>query len=202
MWELDIHFLPALNDFYEFTPSSNSWIQKANVGDTLRQDACGFEMNGKGYIATGNDANGNINYKDVWEYDFDTNEWIQMEDFRGAARRYMVAFVINNRAYCGGGTDGTNLNDFWVFDATLQTEMTDFNSIVAYPNPAKNKLNIQGLNDLTAQIEIYNLQGQLIFTNPISNEHIDISQWPAGNYMMVIKHQNKMIYHQKLIVLP
>lgn len=157
----------ALKDFYEFTPSSNYWVQKADVGDILRQDATGFMINDKGYIGTGNNVDGSINYKDFWEYNFELDTWTQIEDFMGASRRYMISFVINNTAYCGTGTNGTNLRDFWSYDPTLDTPVSDqIINVEYYPNPAKYHITFSisehVLNNNTSII-IYNSLGQKVY---------------------------------------
>ena len=51
----------ALDDFYEFIPSSNQWTQEATLGDTLRPDATGFAFNNEGYLGKGNNLDGSIN---------------------------------------------------------------------------------------------------------------------------------------------
>src|ERR1035437_7222403 len=54
------------NDFWEYDPSSNTWIQKANFGGTARYFAVGFSIGTKGYIGTGYD--GSTYKNDLWEY--------------------------------------------------------------------------------------------------------------------------------------
>lgn len=75
-------------------------------------EACGFAVNGKGYIGTGDDFSSGNNYADFWEFDPLTGTWSQIQDFPGIARRYMVSFVIGTKAFVGVGTNGTNFRDF------------------------------------------------------------------------------------------
>lgn len=151
-------------DFYCYDPVTNSWIQKSDVGLTNRQDATGFVINGIGYIGTGNDVAGDFNFDDFWAYDFDTDTWNQIADFDGQGRRYMVSFVINNVAYCGTGTNGTNFRDFWAFVPFLNTEKnSEALEITAYPNPSTDFIKINWTRELTADISVYNLAGELVF---------------------------------------
>lgn len=50
-------------DFWEYTPSTNTWIRVADFGGIQRRHAVGFSINGKGYIGTGSGS------KDFWEFD-------------------------------------------------------------------------------------------------------------------------------------
>ena len=54
-----------LQDFWQWNPSSNIWVQKPNFGGTGRQDPVGFSIGNKGYVGTGYD---NTATKDFWEY--------------------------------------------------------------------------------------------------------------------------------------
>ncbi|MCR9263163.1 MAG: IPT/TIG domain-containing protein [Flavobacteriaceae bacterium] len=109
-----------LNDFWEYDPSNNTWTQKADVGaeSTVRSNAVGFAIKGKGYIGTGIDDPINQNLlKDFWEYDPTDDTWVQVASFPGEARQSATVFVINGKAYVGLG-NGSNgsLKDFWEFD--------------------------------------------------------------------------------------
>lgn len=98
------------NDFWEYVPTSNSWIQKANFGGSARFAAASFSINSKGYVGTGNDANYT---QDFWEYNDSTNTWIQRANFGGTSRVYAVGISVGNKGYIGVGNDGSNLKDFW-----------------------------------------------------------------------------------------
>ena len=192
----------ALNDFYEFNPTSNYWLQKANVGDSTRQDATGFAVMGNGYIGLGNNVDGSQNYKDFWQYNFYSDSWTRINDFPGSARRYAVSFVIGNTAYCQGGTNGTNLNDFWSFNALLSVDENSENNLVKpYPNPASNAINfnLKSLNNVT--IEIFNSVGQqiLILNNVNSILQVKRNQLPAGFYFFTITSNQKVIQTGKFI---
>lgn len=72
----------------------------------------------------------------------DTNgEWERVSDFEGVPRSGAFTFTIDNKAYVGAGYDGTNrLNDFWMFDPTLNNwyKMTSF--------PGSNRMNSVGFS--------------------------------------------------------
>ncbi|OJJ14510.1 hypothetical protein BKI52_42800 [marine bacterium AO1-C] len=71
-------------DFWEYSPSSDQWTQKALIGEDIfsgivRSNALGFVINGKGYIGGGVDSN-NERLSDFWEYDPSTGMWSKKAD--------------------------------------------------------------------------------------------------------------------------
>lgn len=75
------------------------------------------------------------------------------------------------------------------------------NEISLYPNPANSHIAIKGLNDLNAQIEIFDLNGHKIMSKQNLNvSDIDISALSNGLYLVRIKSdkQNKTIKLIKL----
>jgi len=56
----------SLNDFWEYDPSSNTWMQKTNFSGTAREGATGFATATKGFIGTG--YGGGVLTNDFWEY--------------------------------------------------------------------------------------------------------------------------------------
>ncbi len=71
-----------------------------------------------------------------------------------------------------------------------------------YPNPANNMLNIELETDAPAQIELYNLNGQMLKAVSINfggTVQLDVSQLQKGMYV-VKATQNNEIYTQKLVI--
>lgn len=196
-------------DFYEYKPSTNTWIQRADVGTTIRQEAFGFSVNGKGYIGCGDNWSSGTNYKDFWEYDPATDTWKQIEDFGGAARRYLDGFVIGNKAYCGMGTSGVNFNDLWEFDLLLSTIQRDqsYLQISNYPNPAITHTTFelqnlpQGMNYNDVRLYVYNSNGQIIFEKDFESAEMLMERngLPDGFYLYTITYEGQSIKQGKLI---
>lgn len=106
----------ALNDFWEYDPSTDKWTRKADFPGGARYDAVGFSIGNKGYIGTG--ASGGISgYKDFWEYDPMADRWKRKDDFPGGGRSQMAYFSTGTKGYVigGEGLSGDN-DDFWEFD--------------------------------------------------------------------------------------
>jgi|GEM_PF-427955 len=83
---------------------------------------------------------------------------------------------------------------FILFDnCTKISPNTKTNNIKIYPNPANNKIEIEGIQ--IGQIEIINLQGQIMKNINITNEKttIDISKLSVGIYTIRIKNNEKII---------
>lgn len=112
-----------LNDFWEFDPTNNSWIQKTNFPGGIRTYAVGFAIGNKGYIGTGA-SNWNTNNNDFYEYDPNFDSWVQKASFPGAGngRSGAIGFSINSLGYLGTGyscaTSACNTPniDFWSYD--------------------------------------------------------------------------------------
>jgi len=79
----------------------------------------------------------------------------------------------------------------YLVDYTGLSEL--YSEIVSiYPNPASNKITINGLNDLTdiKKIEITSITGAIVRKENITNSVIDISMLNSGMYLLFISHQN------------
>ena len=65
-----------LNDFYRYDLASDTWTKLPDFPGGPREFAKGFAINGKGYIAMGQNINTiPIKYYDVWQFDPQSNSW-------------------------------------------------------------------------------------------------------------------------------
>lgn len=105
-------------DFWEYSPATNTWTQKADFGGSGREGAVGFSIGNKGYIGSG----------DFWEYDPAANTWTRKADFGGVGRRYAIAFAIGGKGYVGLGDPNYTYKDFWEYEpsANAWTRKADF----------------------------------------------------------------------------
>ncbi|MGM0650662.1 MAG: T9SS type A sorting domain-containing protein [Bacteroidota bacterium] len=84
-----------------------------------------------------------------------------------------------------------------------KTIFCDFTFII-YPNPVKNRLKLK-LNDYALrneyQLEICSLSGQkLLSKNIYGTTVLNLSDYSPGIYLLTIKHNNKIIQDEKIIV--
>ena len=106
----------ALNDFWQFSPDSNIWSQKASLPGLARSEAVSFSIGNKGYVGTGYDKAGNKDLNDFWEYDPANDTWTQKANFGGKARSSATGFSVKGKGYLGMGSDGWYMNDFWEYN--------------------------------------------------------------------------------------
>ena len=100
-----------------------SWLQRADLGNTGRHRATGFAIGNKGYAGLGhvNGTGQNIVYKDWWQYDPASNSWTQKADY--VAPSYAtIAFGTSTKGYVGGGTAYNN--EFFEYNPTTNSWQT------------------------------------------------------------------------------
>ncbi len=78
--------------------------------------------------------------------------------------------------------------------APLKTDESLLNTVSIYPNPVKNRLNIQTKEDLTGSLlSIFDLQGKRVYNAKFETESIDISYLKTGVYFLRIIRDNKQL---------
>ncbi|MBK7129231.1 MAG: hypothetical protein IPH66_07715 [Crocinitomicaceae bacterium] len=119
-----------LNDFWQYDPLANSWIQKANypgAGGWGVYYAGSFTADGKGYVTCGKYGPSAYAF-DLWEYKPTTDTWTQRANFPGGVRYAVTALSIENKGYVGMGIDqDLYRKDWWEYDpaSNIWTEKTD-----------------------------------------------------------------------------
>ena len=85
------------------------------------------------------------------------------------------------------------------FDVT-SAEMSDTAEIEVYPNPTNGRINISGV-ELGSQIYLYNSVGSIIRQVVVENsiERINVSDQPAGIYLVVVKNNTHILGRYKVI---
>jgi len=98
-----------VDDFWEFNPLDESWTRKKDLDDDddyaiTRSYATAYEINGLGYIATGNSVGATGT---VWEYDPNTDEWEEITGLEATIRQDAVSFSNGSRALVLLGRSGS-----------------------------------------------------------------------------------------------
>lgn len=107
------------NDFWEYDPTNDTWIQKSDILGLPIGWPVGFSIGSKGYMGTGNDGN---KQKYFYEYDPSIDKWTQKADFGGIGRFQAVGLAVGGKGYIGlGDRSGGFTNDFWEYNPTLDT---------------------------------------------------------------------------------
>ena len=84
----------------------------------------------------------------------------------------------------------------------MSTEDIDQSHFIITPNPAKYRIKIEDLTikDLPISVQIYNLNGLLVYTNDaLSQEAIEVSKWPSGIYFVRMILDQKVEIHRLIV---
>ena len=90
--------------------------------------------------------------------------------------------------------------------ATLRTdEFQQENVFTMYPNPAKDVVNLAyNLTDTNAIVSIYDVTGRLVHEVALDSvsgtRELNVSSYPAGLYMLVVKQADTILWQHKLII--
>ncbi len=95
------------NDFWEYDPEANVWIQKANFPGGNRETAIAFSIGEYGYAGLG--LAGSRKY-DFYKYDPTANVWTTLQPLNSGYHLYDTAiFTLNGRAYFSTGSGFRNV---------------------------------------------------------------------------------------------
>ena len=142
----------------------------------------------------------------------------QIRDVRsGEGFRFMS--TLNTHFGLGADTEITNITITWpsgIVDTlddvavnqvltvvegstVLGTQDFETNSLVVYPNPVDDIINLSQIEDFNnPAFAIYDLQGKLIMASTIKNASIDVSTLASGNYILKV-YDGEQTKTQKII---
>lgn len=135
-----------------------------------------------------------LHYKDeeyIQTFTVDISNYIGVEN---------VAFKLKYISDLGGYIiiDGFRINDY-----PVSIDENEYSSMVnIYPNPAKDKINITSGNENISNIKVFNILGQLVYSNSFHNINqamIQVSDWTKGQYFFNIQTDKRNIKKKILI---
>jgi hypothetical protein len=88
--------------------------------------------------------------------------------------------------YFGVHTPGSNFINF----ETLSIPNLELSNISIFPNPAKDLVQIRGLENELTKIDIFNINGQHVINYKGNNDFIDISNLDEGVYFIKLYTNN------------
>lgn len=109
-----------LNDFWQYEPTQDTWLRKADVPEQGRTNAFGFALGSKGYIG-GGFYYYDTRKKDFYEYDPAYNRWTRKQDLPGTERYGAVCFTIGENGYVTTGWNYSGLNDLWQYNTVAES---------------------------------------------------------------------------------
>lgn len=177
----------------------------------------------KGFIICGNtwsndgDVNGLSGFIDAWIIRTDSLANLKWQKCIGSVDidDAFCSTILNDEIYVLGNSNGSNdiFNnnnggyDFWVSELSVTVGIKDIlalHSYEIYPNPTRNQsFTIKSRNNYNnTQISCYSSIGKQIHQQKIQSTEteIDVSEWPAGIYLVVIHRDGKVMDTIKLIV--
>jgi len=82
-------------------------------------------------------------------------------------------------------------NAYFSTECTTSIEDDNHSIELIYPNPTSGTITIDIQNPLNADIEIYNINGNLIYSKPLhsTQQQIDLSAYPKGLYFVKVRQQ-------------
>ena len=176
----------------------------ANVGDSL---VCGY---GDYFVldSISIEQIGGVDRKKFWfglEYDF-TGEPYAMETWIEGIGSDLGLLYCGSYYFCGGyyralcfHQDGELIWQNPEYDACVITSVEEINDkvISVYPNPAMEKVTIDGVE--AAEVQVYNAFGQLVKTIRNSNE-IPVAGLAEGVYLLRIVDADGIVYTYKITI--
>lgn len=107
------------SQLWEYKPSNNQWIQRANFPGGLRYQLLSFVVGNKAYVGMGTDQN--IFKKDVYCYDPGANSWQTIAPFPGYERASASTFTLEERGFVCLGNNGGLLTDLIEYNPKTDT---------------------------------------------------------------------------------
>ncbi len=151
--------------------------------------------------------NGNGGNAEPWDHSgIPTNELYSAIGSR--VPRYSVShdfgYSANSDSYTAG-TERQPLGTTTLFEFRDLTSVKDLfveNNILYFPNPVREVLYIQNLQAETlAGIQVFNMQGQLVTTLRVNNDHVilDTSNWKNGMYILTVVDKRGNVSARKFV---
>ncbi len=195
--------LNIYNDFYQFDPATDEWIQLNDFPGEGRVAGTQFDLNGKGYVLSGDgDDHSFMEEGEFWEYEPSTDEWTQMTSHPGSSRWAPGSFVIDEFVYLMCGLSDVRLeSDMMRFDlgsdVTSTTEFTE-TAIRVFPNPASNQISFTEDISTFSAVRLVNNFGQVVRT--LTTNQVDVRALPAGLYYLQFFQEEEVRVEKVTIV--
>jgi len=160
----------TLYEYYEWDDTTNDW-----KGDYIKS-------------VRAYDSNNNQTLSETYDWDDATNDW------KGNSK-YVYSFDSNNNQTLSETYDWDDTTNNWYRSGTRifyyseshlsTTKATLEVSLLLYPNPASNMLNIDSNNSKVSKVEIYTITGKKVLSIKNTNT-INVQALPSGVYTIRI----------------
>ncbi|OYU93943.1 MAG: hypothetical protein CFE21_18310 [Bacteroidetes bacterium B1(2017)] len=115
------YFYPGgSKEFWQYDILNDSWMRKSDFFED-RYSPSSFTINNTGYLGFGHKVGLNPYKNDLYKYEPVTDTWTQMASLPGSGRSEATTCTYNDKGFILGGTNLYTLDDFWEYNATLNS---------------------------------------------------------------------------------
>lgn len=189
-------------EIYKYNPSGDSWSKIADFPQAKGRAYTAMQaLQNKLVIFGGHDTSGTY-FNDCWFFD-ETNGFVQGPAMPSFARKGGMSFSQGNKFYytCGINVSNTRLKETWLLELPVGiAENSTSKDFFLYPNPCRDIITILNNRHLEFKIELYNLIGEKISLNELTDNLIlNLSSLPKGIYFLKIVQQDSKVEFKKII---
>ncbi len=81
-------------------------------------------------------------------------------------------------------------------DKAIVKSMDPATDVFFYPNPAGENLYFRNIRSANARVSIYDMHGQMVLTQMVANNSVDISPLAKGIYLVKLENDGKTLTHK------
>tara|TARA_B100001109_G_scaffold251839_1_gene246902 strand:- start:19958 stop:21151 length:1194 start_codon:yes stop_codon:yes gene_type:complete len=184
---------------YEYNPTLDSWTLLSTHPEGGRNYTKLYALGNKLFSIGGNDSSLNF-LNECWEYDLQTDQWKKLPDLPGEGRRGGMSFKSAAALYYTTGLADSSerlIETIKLTDPTFLGENSIEKQLTIYPNPAKEKLNIDFSNwgETALWLSVFKANGSLILRKKLNgrNPELDCQTWPKGVYIVQVSNQKGLV---------
>jgi hypothetical protein len=186
--------------FYEYAPTTNTWSQVLGYSHSGRAYTGYAQIGNFGYLFGGADSLGFID-NSFEKIDLSNFSTFLLNSFTSIPRKGCMAFVGNSSFYITTGVStAARFNETWkASNVVSMYESDNDETVVVFPNPAKDNITITLKNTILKSVKMYNFLGQQVLFVESNNSEVNIStSFEVGVYSLHICTENNKILIRKL----
>lgn len=173
-----------LNDLWKYDHVNDSWTQVNSFPDSARHDVVAFGICQYGFVGTGCYGSATGLFKNFYRYDALADSWTAIPDKPGQRIMEATAFVVGDEAFVGTGYNGGQfVPHFYKYDwqdTCLLKSVNELSSgpagVTCFADRVTEKINFEFRDKPDAAvIRIYNVQGEKVFEESVSNNRFAVS---------------------------
>jgi N-acetylneuraminic acid mutarotase len=177
-------------DWYELDTLNQSWTRVNDFPGETRVAGTQFSAGNKGFVLSGDGSNHSfMPTGEMWSYTPETDTWEQETPHPGISLWAPGSFVIDDEVYFFGGQNRANgsfptsLHKFDLSGIVSSVNGPELTVLNVFPNPTQNVINWNANENITT-VQIYNTVGQLVLTQNVNTNQINVGGLANGMYFL------------------